>query len=90
MVIFIGVVVSLLVQWIKVVTKSNNALTLTYVAIVSLAGAGLYVYFSAQAYWSTVLTVLTTAGAFYTFVISQFESSTPTVQNSTVAIDPTI
>lgn len=70
---FLGVLVSALVQVFKVKWGLTSVKTLATVAAGSLAAAGAYTFLANTEYWPVVVTTATTAGAFYTFVISRFE-----------------
>ena len=72
--LFIGALVSLIVQALK--GKSGGPYwTLGALAVLSLGAAGVYTALVAAGYWETVCQVLVTAGAFYAFVIPGFEGS---------------
>lgn len=70
--LLIGAAVSLLIQVLKKWSK-NEYITLATLLAVSLTAAGIYTALTAAGYWSVVATVLTTAGAFYAFVLQRFE-----------------
>lgn len=70
---FLGVLVSALVQVFKVKWGLTSFKTLATVAGLSLVAAGAYTLLVDTYYWPVVVAVATTAGAFYTFVISRFE-----------------
>jgi hypothetical protein len=75
--VIIGAVVSLLVQWVKqhpFFSANNNWYTLALVLFISLLGAAFYQIVWAGGYWDTLVTVLGTAGAVYTFIIARFEA----------------
>lgn len=73
--IILGAAVSLLVQWAK--KYGNNPWhTLIILLAVSLAAAGLYTALLNTGYWPLVGGILVTAGAFYTFIIQRFETTT--------------
>ncbi len=73
MIYFIGVVVSLLVQWLKNLYGTSGYKTMLVLAGVSLLAAIVYTYFTYLGVWEIVAQVLMVAGAFYAFVLSQFE-----------------
>jgi hypothetical protein len=77
MLIIIGSAVSLLVQWLKEQFGTQEYKTLGVLIVVSLVAAFIYTYLVAAGYWQTVAQVLVVAGAFYTFVIARFQSTTP-------------
>lgn len=72
--IFLGVVVSGLIQWLKNKYKTGEYVTLLILAGISLVGAGLFTWLSSAGYWDVVYNVLVTAGAFYAFVLKRFEA----------------
>ncbi len=71
--IIIGSVVSLLVQFIKSKLGTTEYATLGVVLITSLAAAGVYSAMVHAGLWDSLVGILTTAGAFYTFIIARFE-----------------
>lgn len=71
--IVLGPIVALLIQWAKNKFGTNNAATLACVALLSLVAASVYTYFANIGLWPLFAKVLVMAGAFYTFVIRQFE-----------------
>jgi CHASE2 domain-containing sensor protein len=73
--IILGSAVSLLVQWLKTMFGTKEYLTLAILLFISLVAAVCYTYLVAIGYWQTVAAILLTAGAFYTFVLQRFESS---------------
>ncbi len=77
--IFLGVIVSGLVQFIKTKYETTSFGTLSILAGISLLGAALYTWLASSGYWDTVYNILVTAGAFYAFIISRFESKVPSV-----------
>lgn len=72
--IFLGVIISGLVQWLKSKYKTGEYLTLLILAGVALFGAGLYTWLSHAGYWEAVYQLLVTAGAFYAFILKRFVS----------------
>lgn len=74
--LFLGVVVSTLVQmWKRVFGKSGLAVTIIAV-VMSLLGAVAYALAAEADYIDSIVSVLTTAGAFYAFIIKQIENNT--------------
>jgi hypothetical protein len=71
--IIIGAAVSLLVQWFKNYAKLDQWTTLAAVLLLSVSAAAVYSVLVGLNMWQPVYTVLTTAGAFYTFIIQRFE-----------------
>ena len=72
---FIGIVVSLAVQYMKSRGKTDVAGTYLIVCLVSFVGAGLYVLVEDTSIWPVFMQVLTVSGAFYAFVIRRFEEA---------------
>lgn len=72
--VFIGAAVSILVEWIKSKTNLGGWKTMAVLLLVSLIVAVIYTALVFTGYWQTVLGILITAGAFYTFVIERFKS----------------
>ncbi len=73
----VSAAVSLLVQWLKVKFGTQEWKTLGVLLVVSLVAAAGYTYLVAAGYWETVAQVLVIAGAFFTFVIARFQTTTP-------------
>lgn len=71
---FVGVLVSGLVQWLKGVMKTSSSMTLLLLAVVALVASAGYNFLMHVGLLPTVITVLTTAGAFYAFIIQRFET----------------
>lgn len=69
----VGVVASLLVQWLKNKFGTGSYTTLGILAAMSLLGAAVYTYLVAAGYWESVLAVLMTASTFYSLIIARFE-----------------
>lgn len=67
--IFVGVLVSLVVQGIKMYFGTNTTATLLSVAALSLLAAFGAVELQSLGYWTSFLQILTVAGAFYGFII---------------------
>lgn len=74
--IFLGVIVSTIVQIIKNYTGTTK--TGTMVAVVSLSFVGALCYWLLAKYnlWESFYQILITAGAFYAFIIKNVESIT--------------
>lgn len=70
----IGVIVSLVVQFIKKKWPSDTTTTMLVVLTVSFIGAASYVLLMDTPFWPTILQVITVAGAFYAFIIKRFET----------------
>lgn len=71
--LIIGAIVSLLVQVIKQWTGTKGNLALALVILVSISASFIYISLVRAELWETVVQVLTTAGAFYAFILSRFE-----------------
>jgi len=71
--LILGSVVSLIVQYIKTKYPSNAAMTMALVLALSVATAGLFHLIVGLGMWEGVKDILITAGAFYAFVLRQFE-----------------
>ena len=71
--VVIGVVVSGAVQFIKKYSP-NQYYTLGAVALASLIGAAVYQALVATGYWEGFLSIVTIAGAIYTYIIQRFEA----------------
>jgi hypothetical protein len=74
--LIVGVLVSLLVQYLKSTLGTREYVTLGIVAALSILGAGLYVTVKDTRFWPTLLEVLKWAGAIYSFIILRFEGKT--------------
>lgn len=70
--LLIGAFVSLFIQYLKNSLKLSEYATLGAVLALSVVAAAVYSYLIAVGMWEPFLTVLTTAGAFYTYVIQRF------------------
>lgn len=71
--LFVGAVVSLVVEWLKSKVNLGEYKTLAVLLAASLVGAGVYTYLVDIGYWPTVANVLVLAGAFYAFVLARFK-----------------
>ena len=69
----LGVVVSLLVQWLKFKFDTRGLTTKVILLLVALASAAVYTQLMKLGLWAPVAQILMTAGAFYAFVITAFE-----------------
>jgi hypothetical protein len=70
----IGIVVSLLAQWLKNSAKTNTAGTYLIVLALSVIAAGIYVFFKDTSIWPLNVEIATVAGVFYAYVIKRFEN----------------
>lgn len=66
---FIGIAVSLLVEYLKKKYGTDAAGTYITIAAFSLIAAGVYVVFADAPIFSTLLAILTTAGSFHNFIL---------------------
>lgn len=67
--VFGGVAVSLLVQFIKNKLALSTTSTMGLVALLSLGGGVAFYFLQMFGLWEAVLQVLISAGAFYAFVV---------------------
>lgn len=74
---FLGIVVSLIIQFFKGKASLGEYGTLAAVAVLSFAAAAGYVFAVDTSIWPTVVTILTTSGAFYSFFLMRFASNKP-------------
>jgi hypothetical protein len=72
--IIVGAVVSLIAQVVKKYFGTNEYTTLAVVLGLAIVGAFAYSVLVSVGYWENFLLVLTSAGAFYTFIIERFKS----------------
>jgi len=73
--IIIGVAVSSLAQFLKKAFPGKEYVALAIVAVLALLSAYIYTLLVVAGYWQSVLQILTTAGAFYTFVLARFKAA---------------
>ena len=73
--IILGVLVSIIAQVTKKVRDTKEWANLAIVAGLSLGAAALYTWLGSAGYWDSVLGILTTAGAFYAFIITRFSGA---------------
>lgn len=66
--VFLGVLVSLLVQGLKKLFGTSGWATLAAVVVLSLGGAVVYEFLVNSSYWDGFVRVFTSAGAFYAFI----------------------
>lgn len=64
-----GAVVSLLSLVLKKYFKTKPIATLAIVLVLSLVGGFAVEYIKTAGYWNSLIQILTTAGAFYAFII---------------------
>lgn len=76
MIYIIGIIVSLLTQWLKSAFPTQGWKTMFVLIGVSVFSAVVYTYLVSVGLWDTIVSVLVTAGAFYAFVIQRFENPT--------------
>jgi len=70
--VFVGVVTSLLAQWLKGKYTNGTWQSIGIVAAVSFIFAAFYVFLKDTSIWETFLAILIAAGAFYSFIIKRF------------------
>lgn len=71
--LFIGAVVSLIVQGIKRNTKLSTWGKYVTVALISFVGAGIYTQIKDTSLWGPLVGVFVSAGAFYAYILRRFE-----------------
>jgi len=73
--IFIGVIVSLLITFLKKFVFKNAGVTgsMLIVVLVSLMGAGIYTTLIHFGYWDAFLRIIAIAGAFYAYIIKNIK-----------------
>jgi len=69
----LGIIVSLVVQWVKKTLGTDRMKTMFAVLVFSFVAAAVYVLVEGTSIWPMLLRVMTVAGAFYTFIIRNFE-----------------
>lgn len=73
--LILGVAVSGIVQFIKKRFQFNDGETLGAVVMLALIASFAYFILSQnEVLWQSIVQILTTAGAFYTFIIARFEA----------------
>jgi hypothetical protein len=70
----VGIVVSLLVQYLKSTFGTREYLTLGVVVFISLVASWVYVTWKDTSFWPTLLEVLKWAATIYAFIIQRFEN----------------
>lgn len=68
----LGIAVALIVEAIKKFVKNDPFTTHLVLFVVSIAGAGLYVWASSQDFWPAVIGIAVVAAAFHNLVIRKF------------------
>lgn len=84
MIYILGIAVSLLVQWLKSAFPTSGWKTIGVLIGVSIVASLIYTYLVHVGLWGSVAQILTTAGAFYAFVIQRFEKSDVVVPPSNI------
>lgn len=82
--IFGGVLVSLVVQFIKNKANLNAAGVMLVVAGLSLAGGLAYQALLHYGYWEAFVQVLVSAGAFYAFIIKNVKDASTSADRETI------
>lgn len=67
----VGVILSLVIQWLKGVFGTDTLATKAITVALSLVIAGLFVWVRETVYWTTVLAVLGVASTFYAFFLKK-------------------
>lgn len=81
MIEFIGILVTLFVQWLKKRFNTSEYVTLVIVAIVSMIAATIYVILNGTDFWATLIRVLEVSGSIYAYIILRFkDKESPPVQ----------
>jgi hypothetical protein len=73
----LGVVVSLIVQAVKKYLGTSGLGSYAVLAVISLVGATLYVFFSSLSFWPVIIQVIIVAAAFHNLLIRPFQSQAP-------------
>jgi hypothetical protein len=71
--LFVGILVSLVVQFIKTRFKTTQIGTLLAVAVMAIVGSTAAYFLTEYDLYEVVLQILATAGAFYAFIIRTVE-----------------
>ncbi len=82
--LFIGVLVSLVVQAVKKYLKTTTLGTLLAVAALSVGTAAAVYFLKMYGLYESILQILATAGAFYAFIIRIIEKDDVTLVNGLV------
>jgi hypothetical protein len=69
--LIVGAAVSVIVEFIKRLSGADKTLAIVATIFISMLGAAVYVSLKDTAYWSSFITVLSFASAFYGLVIKQ-------------------
>ena len=70
--LILGAGISLFIQWIKSRTNMTEYNVLGLLLVLCIVAAAVYTFLVYAGLWETFYTILTTAGAFYAFVIKRF------------------
>lgn len=71
--IIIGSAASVVTQLIKKYAQTAPWVTWATAIVLSVVGAYIYVTMRGTPLWETIVSVLTTSGAFYAYIIARFE-----------------
>jgi len=71
--IFGGVVVSIIIQLVKTKLKLNAGGVMLFVVIFSLIGGAVYKALLTYGLWESFLSIIVSAGAFYSFIIKNIK-----------------
>lgn len=72
--LIIGSAISLFIQWLKKSAGLTEYSVLSLLILICLSASAVYTYMVYAGLWETFYTILTTAGAFYAFVIQRFKT----------------
>jgi len=71
--IFVGAIVSLVVELIKKITGAKDWLATLVLILTSIVAAGLYSYLVSAGMWDKVVPILVSAAGIYNLLIQKFE-----------------
>jgi len=81
MIEFVGIIVTLFVQWLKKKLKTDEYSTLVIVAFVSIIAATVYAILGGTEFWETLVRIVEVAGAIYAYIILRFKDiESPPIQ----------
>ena len=71
-----GVIITLLVKYLKTKFETDGMTTALILVVISLVSAGIYMLLVSVGYWETLAQILIVAGAFHNFIIRSFAEET--------------
>ena len=71
--VIIGVIVSVIVQFLKKKFGTNTQATLVAVIVISILAGSTYFMIKETSLWQPIVSILGFAGAVYTYIIQRFE-----------------